>query len=410
MCVDLVLTALDCPHPRPQVAYLAPFREQAKKVAWEYLKLLTKDFQTKKPNETELKITIHNARGDESTIFVGGADNPDSLRGLYLDAVVLDETGQIRPSTWYSVLRPALSDRKGWAVFAGTPAGRNFFWNIREEARLNPKTHLLLELPASQTGILDVQELADAKASMTEDSYRVEFECDFSAAVPGAFYAKDIDKAYEENRIIDLPRDTELPVNVVGDLGFSDSCSWWVWQDAPDGVRVVDFYEADSRPIAHYIDWIKGLGKVGEVYLPHDARAKSLQTGKSMIEQFLSAGITPKLVPELSVLDGIEAARQTLGYTWFDQTKCYDGIEHLRGYSREWDEKNQTYRSRPKHDQHSHASDAFRYLALSGVRRISPRIDQPSTGGLKPRERGANYAFALEDIWDCGPIQSTRIG
>ena len=410
MCVELVLAALETQHPRPQVAYLAPFREQAKKVAWEYLKLLTKDVQTKKPNETELKITIHNNRGDESTIFVGGADNPDSLRGLYLDAVVLDETGQIRPSTWYSVLRPALSDRKGWAIFAGTPAGRNFFWNIREEARLNPTSHLLLELPASKTGILDAQELADAKAAMTEDAYRVEFECDFAAAIPGAFYAKDIDKAYEENRVQDLARDPDLPVHVVGDLGFTDSCSWWVWQDAPDGTRIVDFYEADSRPIAHYIDWIRSLGKVGQVWLPHDARAKSLQTGKSMIEQFLAAGITPRLVPELSVLDGIEAARLTLPTCYFDQTKCYDGIEHLRGYSREWDEKNQMYRSRPKHDQHSHAADAFRYLALA-AKRISRRVDDAPTVGLKPQEaKGAHYAFSLDDIWDCGPVQSARIG
>ncbi len=411
MCVDLVITALDCPHPRPQVAYLAPFREQAKKVAWEYLKLLTKEYQSKKPNETELKITIHNARGDESTIFVGGADNPDSMRGLYLDAVVLDETGQIRPSTWYSVLRPALSDRKGWAIFAGTPAGRNFFWNMREEARLNPKTHLLLELPASKTGILDEQELADARAAMTEDSYRVEFECDFTAAVPGAFYAKDLDKAQDEGRIAYMERDPEMPVNVVGDLGFTDSCSWWVWQERPNGIAVVDFYEADSRPIGHYIDWIRSLGKVKDVFLPHDARAKSLQTGKSMIETFIANGIIPKLVPELSVLDGIEAARQTLQYTWFDQEKCYDGIEHLRGYSREWDEKNQIYRSRPKHDQHSHAADAFRYLALSTVRRNSQRVDGKASSGLKPQQtQGAHYAFSLEDIWDCAPIKSTRIG
>jgi phage terminase large subunit len=148
---------------------------------------------------------------------------------------------------------------------------------------------------------------------------------------------------------------------------------------------------------------------VGEVWLPHDARAKSLQTGKSMIEQFLEAGITPRLVPELSVLDGIEAARLTLPFCHFDQTKCYDGIEHLRGYNREWDEKNQMYRSRPKHDQHSHASDAFRYLALA-AKRISRRVDDVPTVGLKQQAQGAHYAFSLNDLWDTGPVQSTRIG
>ena len=411
MCADLVIAALECKHPRPQVAYLAPFRDQAKKVAWEYLKQLTKDFQTKKPNETELKITIHNGRGDESTIFVTGADNPDALRGLYLDAVVLDETGQIRPTAWYSVLRPALSDRKGWAIFAGTPAGRNFFWNMREEARINPETHILLELPASKTGIIDEQELADAKAAMTADAYAVEFECDFSAAVPGAFFAKDIDEAYADGRVRDLPYDPDLEVHVVGDLGFTDSCSWWVWQEGPEGIRVVDFYEADSRPIQHYIDWIFNLpGKKGTVWLPHDARAKSLQTGKSQIEQFLESGIHPKLVPELSVLDGIEASRLTLPHCWFDQQRCYDGIEHLRGYMREWDEKNQVYRSRPKHDQHSHASDAFRYLSLASTKRISKRIANLPIKEVNIGVETPKYGFCLEDIWDCGPRQSNRIG
>ena len=105
MCSDLVISALECPHPKPQVAYLAPFREQAKKVAWAYLKDLTKPLWAKPPNESELKIVIHNGKGDSSTIYCGGSDNPDSLRGLYLDAVVLDEVGQMRPSTWYSVVR-----------------------------------------------------------------------------------------------------------------------------------------------------------------------------------------------------------------------------------------------------------------------------------------------------------------
>mgnify|MGYP003637072700 FL=1 len=114
MCVDIMVSALRCSHPKPQFAYLAPFRDQAKKVAW-------------KPNESELIITIKNEAGGESRIFVGGADHPDSYRGMYFDGVVLDEVGQIRPSAWYSVLRPSLSDRLGWAIFAGTPSGKNFF-------------------------------------------------------------------------------------------------------------------------------------------------------------------------------------------------------------------------------------------------------------------------------------------
>lgn len=408
MCADLVLGALECAHPRPQFAYLAPFRDQAKKVAWTYLKELTKPLWSKPPNESELKVSIHNGRGDESTIFVGGADNPDAYRGMYFDGVVLDEVGQIRPSAWYSVLRAALSDRSGWAIFAGTPAGKNFFWQMREEARLNPGTHLLLELPASKTGILHPDELADAKAQMTEETFAIEYEISFDASVPGAYYAKLIGEAYEQGRVGEFAPDADFTVDLVADLGFTDSCSWWGWQTVPGGHRIVEFYEADGQPIAHYIDWVKSRPyKVGNVYLPHDAKAKSLQTGKSIIEQFLAAGITPRLVPELSLQDGIEAARLTLPKCWFDEKKTYEGVEHLRAYGREWDERTQTYRNRPKHDQHSHASDAFRYLSLAA----KPVSSNLSRGDVNIAPRGEQtYSFALDDIWDCQPHQSGRVG
>ena len=408
MCADIVLGALECEHPKPQFAYLAPFRDQAKKVAFGYLKELTKPLWVKPPNETELKITIHNSRGDESTIYVGGADNFDAWRGMYFDGVVIDEVGQVRPSAWYSVLRPSLSDRRGWAIFAGTPAGKNFFWQMREEARLNPDTHLLMELPASKTSILHPDELRDAKAQMTEETYAVEFECSFDASVPGAYWAKLIGEAYDDKRVGDYPVDPEMPVDVVADLGYTDSCSWWAWQTGPDGYRIVDFYEADNQPITHYIEWLKARPyKIGTVWLPHDARAKSLQTGKSIIEQFLVAGITPQLVPELSLQDGIEAARLVIPKCYFDEGKTYDGLEHLRAYMREWDERTQTFRNKPKHDQHSHASDAFRYLALAS-RPISSKL---SSGDATIAPRGGKlYEFRLDDIWDCRPNNFGRLG
>jgi hypothetical protein len=411
MCADLVIGALETALPRPQFAYLAPFRDQAKRVAWNYLKELTREFWVQPPNESELRIDLRNGHKGESRIYVAGADNPDALRGMYFDGVVMDEVGQMRPSAWYSVLRPALSDRKGWAIWAGTPAGKNFFWQLREEARLNPETHILMQLPASKTGILDPEELRDAQAQMTPETYATEYEISFDASIPGAYYAKIVGELYEKKQIGEHKLDPELPVDYAADLGYTDSCSWWGWQTTHDGYRVVDFYEADGQPIAHYIDWLKKRPhKVGNVYLPHDARAKSLQTGKSIIEQFLSAGISPRMAPELGLQDGIEASRMVLERCWFDEGACYDGIDHLRGYMREWDEKTQTFRNRPKHDQHSHAADAFRYMALS-VRKTLPReSDSSRIARRQGVSQGVNYAFSLDDIWDTGPKQTTRVG
>jgi hypothetical protein len=411
MCADLVIGALETALPKPQFAYMAPQRDQAKRVAWTYLKDLTRPMWSKPPNESELKISINNGHGGESTIFVAGADNYDALRGMYFDGVVLDEVGQIRPSAWYRVLRPALSDRRGWAIFAGTPAGKNMFWNLREEARMNPQTHMLIELPASKTGIIHPDELRDAKAQMTEDAFLVEYECSFDAAVPGAYFAKQIGEAFGENRIGKFPIDPAFPVNLVADLGYTDSCSWWGWQETHDGIRIVDFMEDDNQPIQFYIDWVKSRPYVVNpkgVFLPHDARAKSLQTGKSIIEQFLANGIRPNLVPEMSLQDGIEAARLTIPQCYFDEEKTYEGLEHLRAYMREWDEKTQTYRNRPKHDQHSHASDSFRYLALAARSKMR-KSSRVTTISSLPKG-GMSYAFALNDIWDCQTPQSGRVG
>lgn len=409
MCADLMIGALTCKHPKPQFAYLAPWREQAKKVAWNYLKELSRPVWAKPPNESELKITINTPNNDISTIFVAGADNPDALRGMYFDGVVLDEVGQMRPSLWYSVLRPALSDRLGWAIFAGTPSGKNFFWQMREEARLNPQTHMLMQLPASKTDILHPDELRDARAQMTEEAYLTEYEISFDAAIPGAYFAKQIGQAYEDKRVGSFPTDPAFTTDLVADLGYTDSCSWWGWQTTPDGYKITDFYENDNQPISHYIDWVKSRPyKVGTVWLPHDARAKSLQTGKSIIEQFLQAGITPRIVTELSLQDGIEAARVTLPKCYFDETPTYDGVEHLRAYMREWDERSQTYRNRPKHDNHSHASDAFRYLAIA-AQPVSKHA-APGVKKMKLAIEGANYMFALDDIWDCQNTQGGRLG
>ena len=407
VCADLVIGALETALPNPKFAYLAPLRDQAKKVAWQYLKDLTKPFWTKKPNEAELKIELDNAHGGVSTIYVGGADNPDALRGLYFDGVALDEFGDMRPSTWYSVIRPALSDRHGWAIFMGTPRGRNTFWNIKEEARLNPETHLLLELPASKTGIIHPDELADARVQMGPEQFAIEYECSFDAAIPGAYFARTIGEIYEKGQIATYPRDPDFPVYVAGDLGFTDSCAWWVWQRVAGGFRVIGYYEADGREIQHYIEWIRSLGNVEKVYLPHDAKAKSLQTGRSIVEVFLSNGIVPEIIPKMDLNDGIEAARQVLKVCWFDELPTYEGLEHLRAYCRLWDEKVQAFKDRPNHDAHSHGADAFRYMALACGKVPEMQVLQSNKNGL---QSGQTYGFSLEDLWDTQPKPTRRLG
>jgi len=412
-CVDLLVSAMENPLENPQFAYFAPYRSQAKAVAWSYLLELSKEYWSRPPNQAELTIYVRNRSGTESRIFVGGTDNADALRGLYFDGVVLDEVGDMSPTVWYSVIRPALSDRKGWLVAMGTPKGYNMFWNLREEARLNPKTHLLLEVKSSESGILDADELRDAKIQMSEDAFEREFECSFDASVQGSYYGKLIADVYKEGRATDFEIDMEYPVELVADLGFTDSTSWWVWQTYPDGYRMIDFYENHGMPMSHYIDWIKDLPyRVEKIHLPHDAKAKTFQTGRSVMEQFLDADFDFKplfnVQEKLSIQDGIEAVRNILPNCYFHDAKTSVGIDHLRGYSKEWDDRNSVFKNSPKHDSHSHASDSFRYFALSQRKERTPkRVREVFTTEV---EVVSPNRYCLEEIWDTAPKQNRRVG
>lgn len=173
---DLIKGAALCDKPNPRFAYIAPLYKQAKDVAWTYLR------QGVGPlvqygasiNESELRVDLPN-RG---RVKLYGGDNPDSLRGIYLDGVVLDEPAQIDPMLWPEIIRPALADRRGWAVFVGTPKGRNAFYEIWRNAQKDGAWFTMM-LKASETGLLPADELDAAKAVMTEQQFRQEFECSF---------------------------------------------------------------------------------------------------------------------------------------------------------------------------------------------------------------------------------------
>lgn len=353
-------------------AYIAPYYRQAKDVAWQYLK----SFGTgviKRIRESELRVELFNG----AWITLYGADNVDALRGIYLDGVILDEFGDARPSLWGTVVLPTLADRKGWAVFIGTPKGKNHFYEINQRATKEDSWYDLV-LKSSETGLLDAEELNELRAQMTEDQYEQEMECSFEAAVMGTFYASLISKLETEGRIAAnaCSYDNDFSVYVSSDLGFSDSCSWWFWQRRPDGWAVIDYYEEHSQPLAHYFDMLIGKGyKYETIWLPHDARAKTLQTGRSTIEQFLNPeyidalkyeGVTfpVKIAPKLSKLDGIDAVRLILPKCAIDTINCYDGIEALRAYRRQYNEITKSFSHNPLHDWASNGADAFRYFAL----------------------------------------------
>lgn len=365
---DLIKAAILCDRPDPRFAYVAPYYAQAKDVAWGYVKQFTATIPGVQANESELRVDLPNG----GRVRLYGADNYERMRGIYLDGVVLDEYGDMDPRAWSEVIRPALSDRKGWADFIGTPKGRNHFCELYETALKDPEWFTQM-LRASATGIVDPAELQDARKSMTEDQYEQEYECSFQAAVVGAYYGREMSAAEKDKRICSVPWEPKLKVHTAWDLGIGDSTAIWMAQLVGKEVHVIDYYESSGVGLDHYAKLLGTKPYVwGEHLLPHDAEAKELGTGKSRKETLESLGIRSRIIPAQSVEDGINAARLMLPRVWFDEAKCQRGIEALRQYRRDYDEKLKNFKARPLHDWTSHAADAFRYLAM-GLRDDKPK-------------------------------------
>lgn len=368
-CVnELIRKALEFPGNDGRFGYVSPFYRQSKAVAWDYAKRYSSVIPGVQVNESELRIDYPNG----SRIQLFGADNADALRGLFFDGIVADEYGDWKPSVWGYVIRPALADRGGWAVIIGTPKGRNQFWEIYEHSRVN-EDWLAVCIKASESGLLPQKELDALRIELSEDAWRQEMECDFDAALPGAIWGKELWQLEQDGRVRTDLYDPALKTHAVLDLGFSDDTAIWWFQGGKE-LRLIDCYAASGMPISHYHEVMKARTyKYGDwLYLPHDARAKSLQTGRSIEQQLGGLGWKTRIVPELGLMDGIQAARLTLSDCVFDE-KCREGIETLKQYQREYDEDKRCFRDKPRHDWTSHYSDAFRYACLVWREEMKPK-------------------------------------
>lgn len=362
---ELIKTALTCKLPNPRTAYFCPLYKQAKDTAWTYAKESARVIPGSKANESELRIDFPN--GGRFKLY--GADNVHSLRGVYFDDVVLDEYADMRPSLYSEVIRITLVDRKGRASFIGTPRGKNDFYKICNLAKNSPDEWYYTELKASETGLYPASELNSAKKTMTEEQYLQEFECSFEASILGAFYGKEIYLAEQQGRIKDFDYDPNFKVSTAWDLGWSDDTSIWFYQVVAGEIRIIDYLFNSGEDINYYSgELLKKPYKYNIHWLPHDAKAKTLASGGKSIQEQLSANLgwgNIRIVPDLSLMDGIQAARLMMPRCWFNLKNCEEGIEALKQYQREWDEQRKCFKDKPKHDWTSHPADAFRYLALS---------------------------------------------
>src|SRR5262245_54124673 len=245
----------------------------------------------------------------------------------------------MRPSLLPEVIRPALSDRKGKLTVIGTPKGHNDFYTLYQAAK-HDDDWFSLNLKASETELVDREELASALKMMGEDRYAQEYECSLEAAIQGAYFGPEMQRAEEEGRIGVLDVDHKFPVHRAWDLGWSDDTVIWFFQLVHGGLHIVDYYASHKHTLDHYAEVVQRRGyPAGTDYVPHDAEVTELQTGRTRIEQMRRLGLNPQVVIKHTIPDGIAAARETIRRSKFDAERCAEGIEALKQYRQEYDEK-----------------------------------------------------------------------
>lgn len=342
----------------PRYAYIAPTFGQAKRVAFDYLLKFTRPLNPE-VNISELRVDF---LGDKRISLYGADGGGDNLRGLYFDMAILDEVGDMNPKIWNEIVRPALADRNGQCLFIGTPKGANHFKDFRDRASVEPGW-ALVEYRADETGIISADELKAAEREMGQSKFAQEFLCSFDSPVQGSFYAEVLHQLPPE-RFKEFARDDLCKTYTAWDLGVGDSTAIFVAQIAGKEIRIIDYVENHGQGLVWYVNWIKeNRYHTAEHILPHDVEVRELGTGKSRKEILQELGLSVTVCPRLGVDDGIQAVRRLLPNCWF-HPKAKQGLDCLRNYRREYDEKRQVFYDKPLHDYTSHAADAFRYLAV----------------------------------------------
>ena len=369
--------------------HLLPEQSQARKAIWEAVNPHTGKRRIDeafppliraRTRDQEMAITLVNG----STWQVLGSDNYNSLLGSPPIGVVFSEWPLAKPSAW-AFIRPILLENGGWAIFNGTPRGKNHAHAMLEAHQDDPDWFTEVR-PADQTNVFTPEQLQAERREYVaeygeagESLFQQEYFCSFEAAILGAYYGKELAKATADGRILALPYRPQAPVYTAWDLGIGDTTAIWFAQIIDGWFHVIDFYEATGEGLPHYAKVLQERPYVyADHFLPHDARNREWGSGKSRLEtaRELLPG-TIRIVNNVPVDDGINAVRLTLPSMRFDEDKCADGIEALRQYRKDWDEDKRTFKDQPRHDWTSHAADGMRYLCLGWREKTGTRSENP---------------------------------
>lgn len=360
--------------------YFFPTYEQGKKAIWEgidkdgfkIMNHMPKEMVARVNNQEMVMETING-----SLFRIIGTDNIDKVVGTNPVGCVFSEYSLQDPQAW-EFIRPILAENGGWAIFNGTPRGRNHMYELdcRVRSMSNwyySEMQTLWPDRDNYTGLVSPAIIdEDRAAGMDEAVIEQEYGVSYAANVKGAFYAEHLDRAHSDGRISEFAYDDNRKVDTFWDLGYDDSTAVWFRQMINNKIVFIDYYEASGKDLQHYVKMLESKGyNYGTHYLPHDARQTSMHTGRTtadMFEDLLRQARLPSdvwVLERLPVQDGIQSVRARFSRYHFDAAKCADGIHKIEMYHRRWDPVKKVFLKEPVHDGNSHAADAIRMEAVA---------------------------------------------
>ncbi len=359
--------------------YILPTYRQARLVLFEGMIMTGQRFLDYIPEELiskiniqEMKITFING----SQIYFLGSDNFDSLRGSNANGIIFSESAYQHPAT-YDVLRPSLVANDGWCVFISTPQGHNHFYKIFLVAQ-NSDDWFCDVKTVEDTGVISPEliEKELQEGLMSRDMIEQEYYCSFSTGAIGSYYSTYLNTMELNNQIGEVPWEPAFKVFTCFDLGIRDSTVILFYQVIGKTVNIIDLYENNSKGLEHYVGVVLNKPyQYAKFFAPHDIMVREFGSGITRLDKAKELGIKFEIrmdrnvrhsaIPNVSIMDGIEAVRSTLPRIWIDKTKCADLITAIRDYRKEYDTKLKVYKPHPLHDKNSHYADCLRYLCLS---------------------------------------------
>jgi len=352
-------------------------------------------------NEQEMFIRLKNG----ATWQVLGSDRYDAAVGSPPHGITFSEWALSNPAAW-AYLAPIVLENDGWAVFITTARGRNHAKTMLDMAR-EREDWFSEVLPVNVSGAITEGAVEKQRVEYTGIFGREaadalidqEYFCSFEAAVIGAYWGREMLLAEQQGRICDVQVNPDLPVHTAWDIGVDDAMAIWAFQVYPDHLDIVDYYEGHGQGFDHYCAWLDGKGYHGTDWVPHDAKMREAGApgARTRIETLVTLGRKPSLVPDQSKMDGINAGRKTIPFARFDKKRTAQGLEALRAYRTEWDEKARAFKLTPEHNWASHGADAWRYLSISWRAPMREPEPEEKPAGVSTHQLTIDQWMELED-------------